>query len=182
MLPDDRRRKSLPRRYVPDQYPNLLHAHGPCGQQLPGRKERVQIAVLQALGLVGFPAAVDLEGQLVVAALAQHVDGGGQYFDVAGGLLGVLAVTLPDNAGDLQGGLLVQVLDDRHHFLGLDDQLGGAVEVTQHDEGQAAAHLTDIFHEAGQSDGLTHVLHAHPSVLTKLNVPLQNITNRLLIK
>ena len=36
-----------------------------------------------------------------MAALAQDLDGFGNHFDVAGGLLGVLALTLPDSTGSL---------------------------------------------------------------------------------
>ncbi len=72
---------------------------------------QVQIAVLQAGGLVGLPAAVDGEGQLVVAAAAQHLDFAGHHLDLAGGQLGVLAVPLPDGALHGDGGLLVDGLE-----------------------------------------------------------------------
>ena len=44
-----------------------------------------------------------------------------------------------------------------HHLLGLNDHLGGAVEVAQDDEGEVLAHLADVFHPAGQGDGLARV-------------------------
>ena len=60
---------------------------------LHGGIPQVQIAVLQPLGLVGLPAAVDLEGQLAVLAAAQYLHLGGDNLNVAGGHLVGLAVT-----------------------------------------------------------------------------------------
>ena len=117
------------------------------------RISQVQVAVLQPLGLVGLPAAVDLKGQLVIAAAAQYLDLGGNHFDLAGGDLFVLALPLPDDAGDGDGGLLVQGLHHRHHFLGFNDHLGGAVEVPEHNKCKVAAHLPDILHPPGQGYG-----------------------------
>ena len=122
------------------------------------RVAQVQIAVLQTGGLVGLPAAVDLEGQLVVAAAAQDGDGGGHHLDVAGGELGILAVPLPHDAGDLDGRLLVQGFDQAHHLLGLNDHLSGAVEIPENHEGEVLAHLPDVFKKTGQGDGLAHML------------------------
>ena len=93
-----------------------------------------------------------------MAAAAQHTDLRGHYLDVAGGQLGVLAVPLPHQTGDLDGGLLVEPLHHGHHLLGLDDHLGNAVEVPEDHEGQVLAHLPDVLQEAGQGDGLPGVL------------------------
>ena len=124
---------------------------------LDRRVTQVQIAVLQPLGLVGLAAAVDLEGQGVIAAAAQHLDLGGDHLDLAGGQLGVLAGALADGALHADGGLLVQALDDLQVGLVLHHHLGGAVEVTQHHEGQAAAYLADILHPAHDLHGLAHI-------------------------
>ena len=125
---------------------------------LHGGVPQVEVAVLQALLLVGLAAAVDLKGQGVVAAAAQHLDLAGNHLDVAGGLLGVLAGALPHHALHADGGLLVQVADDGHHLLGLHHDLGGAVEVAQHHEGEVLAHGADILHPAHQLHGLAYVL------------------------
>ena len=95
-----------------------------------------------------------------MAAAAQHFDFGGYHLDVAGGQLGIFAVPLPYQAGDLDGGLLVESLDGGHHLLGLDDHLGDAVEVPQDHKGKILPHFPDVFQEAGQGDGLAHMLHA----------------------
>ncbi|CUO49674.1 Uncharacterised protein [Flavonifractor plautii] len=124
------------------------------------RVAEIQIAVLQAGGLVGLPAAVDLEGQLVVAAAAQHLHRLRHHLDVAGGQLGILGVPLPHHTGDLDGGLLVQPLEGLPHGLVLHDHLGHAVEVPQDGEGKVLAHLADVLQKARQGDGLAHVLHA----------------------
>ena len=124
------------------------------------RVAQVQIAVLEPLGLVGLPGAVNLEGQLIVAAAAQHLDFGGDNLNVAGGQLGILAVPLPDGALHRNGGLLVQPLNHGHHLLGLDDHLGGAVEVPEDHEGQILPNLPDVLHPADDFYLLAHVLHA----------------------
>ena len=117
----------------------------------------IQIAVLEPLRLVGLPAAVDLKGQLIIAAASQHLDLSGNHLNLAGGELLVLALPLPDNAGDGDGGLLVQGLYHRHHFLRFNDHLSGAVEVPEDDKGKIAAHLADILHPACQGYGLSCV-------------------------
>ena len=119
---------------------------------------QVQIAVLQTLLLVGLAAAVDLKGQGVVAAAAQHLDLAGNHLNITGGLLGVLAGALADDALHADGGLLVQVANDGHHVLGLHHDLGGAVEVAEHHEGEILAHGADVLHPAHQLHGLAHVL------------------------
>ena len=124
------------------------------------RVAEIQIAVLQPLGLVGLPAAVDGEGQLIVAAAAQHLQLLGHHLDVAGGQLGVLGVPLPHRAGDLDGRLLVQLLEGLPHLLTVDDHLGDTVEVPQDGEGEVLSHLPEILQKARQGDGLAHVLHA----------------------
>ena len=45
-------------------------------------------------------------------------------------------------------------------FSVLHHDLGGAVEVSEDDEGQFAAHLSDILHPTHQLDLLSHMLHA----------------------
>ena len=124
------------------------------------RVAQVQVAVLEAGGLVGLPAAVDGEGELVVAAAAQDLDLGGDHLDVAGGELGILGIPLPYHALHREGGLLVDGFDPLHHILGLDHHLGGAVEVPEDDEGQVSSHLPDVFHPADDLHLLSHVLHA----------------------
>ena len=88
------------------------------------------------------------------------------------GSLGVLAVPLPDHAGDLKGGLLVEGLDDGHHGLVLDDHLGGAVKVPEDGEGQVLAHLTDVLQKTGQGHGLADVL--HPELPTGVGAGLRH--------
>ena len=116
------------------------------------RVPQVQITIFQTLGLVGLAAAVDLKGQAVVAAAAQDLNFFGEHLHIAGGLLGILAGPLPDGALYADGGLLVQAVDDVHHFLTLYHHLGSAVEVTQHHKGEVLAHHADVLHP-------THDLH-----------------------
>ena len=127
---------------------------------LDGGVSQVEITVFEALGLIGLTAAVDLKGQLVIAAAAEDFDLLGHDLNVAGGQLGVLAVALTDDALDGDGGLLVETLDDAHHLFVFDDDLGGAVEITQDDEGEVVADLADILHPADDFDLLTDMLHA----------------------
>ena len=121
------------------------------------RVPQVQIAVLEALGLVGLPAAVHLEGQLIVAAAAQDLHLLRDHLDVAGGELGVLAGPLPDCAFHGDGGLFVDGLELGHHLRRLRHDLSGAVEVPKDDEGQLGADLPDVLHPAGEFDGLPGV-------------------------
>ena len=65
---------------------------------------------------------------------------------------------LPSTSIHGDGGLLVEAVDDVHHLLGLNDYLGGAVEVPEDDEGEVLAHLPDVLHPAGELHLLTHVL------------------------
>ena len=124
---------------------------------LDGGVTQVEIAVLETLGLVGLAAAVDLERQLVVAAAAKDGDAAGHDLDLASGQLRVLAGALTDNAGDVDGGFLVDGLDDVHHLLRLHDELRRSVEVAQDDEGKVAADDADILQEARQRDRLSDV-------------------------
>ena len=119
---------------------------------LDRRVAEVEIAVFQALRLVGVAAAVDLKRQLVVAALAENRNLLRHDLDVAGGLLGVFAVALTHGAGDLNGGFLVDGLDDVHHVLGFDDDLRRAIEVAQDDEGEVLPDHADILHPAAKRD------------------------------
>ena len=52
---------------------------------------QVEIAVLEARRLVRLAAAVDLKGQLIIAAAAQHLYLIGHHLNIAGGELGVFA-------------------------------------------------------------------------------------------
>ena len=124
---------------------------------LHGRVPQVQVTVLQTDVLVGVLGLVDLKGQLVVTALAQDLDLGGDNFDLAGGDLGVFALTLPDQTGDGDGGLLVDALDDLHHFGIFNDHLGGAIEIADHTEGKVGAHFTDVLQPAANGDLLAGV-------------------------
>ena len=124
---------------------------------LDGGVAQVEVAVLQALRLVGLAAAVDLEGEGVVAAAAEHLNLRGHDLDLARGLLGVLARALAHGALDGDGGLLVEVIDNRHHLLGLHDDLGRAVEVAQDDEGEVLSDDADVFHPADELDGLARI-------------------------
>ena len=121
------------------------------------RVPQVQIAVLEALGLVGLPAAVHLEGQLVVAAAAQNLHFCGNDFDIAGGELGVFAGPLPDGPLHGDGGFLVDGLELGYHLRSFGHNLSGAVKVPEDDEGQLGADLPDVFHPAGEFDLLTGV-------------------------
>ena len=118
---------------------------------------QVQIAVLEPLGLVGIPAAVDLEGQFVVAAAAQDLDLLGDDLDLAGGHLGGLAGPLPDGARHGDGRLLGDGLKGVYHFGGLRHHLGGAVEVPDHGKRQLGAHFPDVFQPAADLHGLAGV-------------------------
>ena len=91
-------------------------------------------------------------------ALAQHLDLLGDNLNLTGGKLGVLALPLPHHAGDGQGGLLVDGLNEAHHFLGLNHHLGGAVVVPQDAEGEVGADLTDVFQPADNGNGFAGVI------------------------
>ena len=149
---------------------------------LDGGIPQVQESVLQAGILVSVPALVDLKGQLVVEALAQHLDFLGDHFDLAGGELGILALPLPDHAGNGNGGLLVDALDHLHHVLGLYHHLGGAVVVPQDQEGKVGTDLTDVFQPADDGHMFPRVrepqltagirsglLHKKASLISKFN-------------
>ena len=114
------------------------------------RIPQIQIAILQANSFVRFLAPVDLEGQGVIAAASQHFNLFRHYFDVASIDLGILVVPLTNGAGYGNGALLVQIPNSSHHFLRLDNNLGRAVEVPQHQESQIAADHPDVFHPAGK--------------------------------
>ena len=112
------------------------------------RIPQVQIPVFQPLGFVSLPAAVDFKGQAVVAAAAKYFDFVGHHLNVTGGLLGIFACPLPDNALHADGGFLVQIPDDGHHLFGFNHHLSGSVKVPQHYKGKIAADFPDIFHPA----------------------------------
>ena len=118
---------------------------------------QIEIAVLQAQRLVRVAASVDLERQLVVPAAAEHLDLVRHDLNVAGGLLGVLAGALAHHALDRDGRFLVQGLDDLHHVLGLDDDLRGAIEITDDDKREILPDLADIFHPADDAHALPGV-------------------------
>ena len=124
------------------------------------RVTQVEIAVFEALGLVGVAAAVDLKRQLVILAAAEQLDALRHDLNVAGGLLGVLAGALAHGTGDGDGRLLVDALDLAHDLLGLDDDLRRAVEITQDEKGEVIADHADIFHPADQRDMLADIFHA----------------------
>ena len=121
------------------------------------RVAQIQEAILQTGALVGFAAAVDLKGQLVVAALAEHADRFGDDLDLTRGQLGVFAGALAHGARDGDRGFLVDGLDGAHHLFAFDDELGRTVEVADDDEGQRGGDGADVFHPAGQGDGLSDV-------------------------
>ena len=127
---------------------------------LHGGISQIEVAILEAVGLVGLAAAVDLKRQLVIDALAEHLDLLGHDLNVAGGELGVLARALAHDALDGDGALLVEGLDNAHHVLGLDDDLRRAVKIAQDDEGKVLSDLADVLHPANQADALADVLHA----------------------
>ena len=127
---------------------------------LDGGISQVEVAVFETRGLVGLAAAVYLKGQLVIAALAEDLYLFGDDLDVAGRLLGVLAGALADDALDGNSALLVDGVDYVHHFLGLNDDLSGAVEITDNDEREIAADLADVLHPADDLDFLAYVFEA----------------------
>ena len=124
---------------------------------LNSRVPEVEVAVFEALGLVRLAAAVNFERQLIVDALAEHIDLLGHDLHVAGRLLGVLAGALAHRAGHGDGRLLVDGLDDVHHVLGLDNDLRRAVEIAQNDESKVVAHDAHVFHPAAERDGFAAV-------------------------
>ena len=109
---------------------------------------QVEVAVLEAGALIGLTAAVYLEGQLAVEALAEHFDALGDYLDVAGGHVGVLAGALAHHALNTYRALAGDGLEGLDHVLGLGDDLGGAVEVAHDDEGERGGDLAHVLHPA----------------------------------
>ncbi len=124
---------------------------------LDGRVAQIQEPVLEAGIFVRLLGLVDLKGQLVVNTLAKHLDLLRNHLNFTGGKLGVLALPLPDDTGDGQGGLLVDGLDPLHHVLGLDNHLGSTVVVPEHTEGKVRAHLPDVFQPADNGHGLAGI-------------------------
>ena len=61
---------------------------------------QVEIAVLQAHGLVCLAAAVNFKRELVIAAAAEYLDLFGDDLDITGGELGVLAGALAHGSLD----------------------------------------------------------------------------------
>ena len=125
---------------------------------LDRRIAEVKVAVLEAVRLVRLAGAVDLKGQLVVAAAAQQLDLLRRDLNVTGGELGVLAGALAHDALDGDGRFLVVTLDLCEERRVLDDDLGRAVEVAKHDEGETAADLAHVLHPADEFDALADVL------------------------
>ena len=119
---------------------------------------QVEVAVFKPCRLVRLKAAVYLKGQLVVAAAAKYFDLFGNDLDIAGGQLEILAVTLTNASLDRDGAFLVYALYDLHHLFVFNDDLRGAVEVTQNDEGKVAADLTDVLHPADELNLFSGVL------------------------
>ena len=115
-----------------------------------GGVAQVEIAVFQALCFVSVAAAVDLEREFVVLAAAEQFDLLRHDFNVAGGLLGVLACAFPHGAGHGDGRFLVDALDDVHDLFRFNDDLRCAVEITQNEEGKVIADHADIFHPADE--------------------------------
>jgi len=94
------------------------------------RVPQVQIAVLQAGGLVGLPAAVDLEGQFVVTAFTQHFNLRRHYFNVSGRKLCILAASLTNDTIYLNGRLIIQLRQLIHDLLSLYYDLSRSVEIS----------------------------------------------------
>ena len=141
--------------HEPPQLGNHLAAQNDV--TFDGGVPQVQEAVFKPGVFVRVLTLVDLKGQLVVDALAQHLDFLGHDLNFAGGELGVLALPLTDNTDDGQGGLLVDGLNQAHHFLGLDDHLSGAVVVPQDAEGEVGADLPDVFQPADNGHGFAGI-------------------------
>ena len=59
---------------------------------------------------------------------------------------------IPHEPGDLDGGFLIDALDDAHHVFGLNNHLGGAVVVTQNQESKVGAHFTDVLQPANDGN------------------------------
>ena len=127
---------------------------------LDGGIAQIEVAVFQALGFVRLAAAVYLKGQLVIAAFAENLYPFGDYLDIAGRLLGVLARALAHRTLDGYGGLLIHALDDCHHRFILDDDLRRAVKVADNDERKVAADLADILHPADDFYLFAHIFNA----------------------
>lgn len=51
-------------------------------------------------------------------------------------------------------------MDNVHHFLGLNDDLSGAVEIADNDECEITADLADVLHPADDLDFLAYVFEA----------------------
>ena len=118
---------------------------------------QIEIAVPESRALIGLAAAVDLKGQLIVAAAAENLDFLGHDLDLAGGEPGVGALAAAHRAGDGNGALLVDALDGLHHLGGIDDNLRRAVKIAKDDEREVIADLADVLHPAGQRDGFARV-------------------------
>ena len=127
---------------------------------LDGGVAQVEIAVLEALRLVGLAAAVDLEGEGVVAAAAEQHDLLGHDLNVAGGLVGVFARALAHGALNGDGALFVVALDLGEQLARLNDDLRRAVEVAQDNESKAAADFAHVLHPADELDVFAGMLRA----------------------
>ena len=104
-----------------------------------GRVTKIQVTVFQTGILIGFLGTVDLKGKLVVDTFAQDLDLFGNNLDLTGRKVCVFAGTLTDSTGHRDGGLGVDLGDLLHHFLSLDHDLSGSVEVAKDQEAQILA-------------------------------------------
>ena len=124
------------------------------------RVPQIQIPVFQADAFIRLLAAVDLERQRVIPALPEHLQAVRHHFDVSGIHLWILAGPLPDDAGHRDHAFLVQGRDLGQQGGILHHQLGRAVKVPEHHEGQATAHLPHILHPPGEAHFLSRVRQA----------------------
>ena len=124
---------------------------GPDLQAAPGRgAAQVEVAVLEAQGLVGVGAALQRERRGLGGG--QHLDVGGGHLDLAGGQLGVLVAGRagPDRARDPDAVLGPDGGRGRR-LVGADDHLHDPGGVAQVEEGDPAV-VAPAGHPAGQPD------------------------------
>ena len=125
----------------------LHHAAAKLGNHVAAQNDlgfhsritKIQVAVFQTGIFISFLGTVDLKRKLIVDTFAEDLDLLGNNLDLTGGKVCVFAGTLTDSTGNGDGRFGVDLGDLLHHFLRLDHDLSGSVEVAKDQEAQILA-------------------------------------------
>ena len=104
------------------------------------RVAQIQITVFQTCIFVCFLGTVDLKRKLIVDTFAEYGNLCRHNLDLAGRQIRVFAGALTDYTGNGDCGFRIDTGNLLHHFLGLDDDLCGSVEITQNQKAEILAY------------------------------------------